>query len=297
VPEPGPRVGTRFAREDAVGQPRTYVGVSGYDYPEWRGPFYPASLPRRSWLRFAETRFDSIELNGTFYSLKTKATFERWASAAAPGFVYAVKGSGFITHRLRLKRAAKALANFYASGVLALGRHTGPFLWQLPPRMRFDASRVEEFLAALPADSAEAERLARRHDQRLPSRALLRAPERTRYRHALEVRDESFRVPAFFDLLRARGAALVVSDTGGRFPVIEESTADFMYLRLHGPRELYASGYTEGELDEWAARVSAWRSRGQDAYVYFDNNVRAHAPFDALGLRQRLSALPRSRTG
>src|SRR5262249_36166514 len=167
-----------------------------------------------------------------------------WAEAAREDFVYAVKGSGFITHRLRLKGAAKALANFYASGVLALGRHTGPFLWQLPPRMTFDPSRLEPFLPALPRHTEEAERLARRHDPRLRVRARLRAAEPVAYRHAFEVRHESFCVPSFFALLRGYGVAFVLSDTGGRFPTVEESTGEFMYARLHGPRELYASGYT-----------------------------------------------------
>jgi uncharacterized protein YecE (DUF72 family) len=261
-----------------MAEPRALVGVSGYDYLEWRGSFYPRGLPRSQWLRHARERFDSIELNGTFYSLKTPASYARWAEGAPGDFVYAVKGSGFITHRLRLARPERALANFYASGVLALGRHTGPFLWQLPPRLRFDRDRVARFLDALPWTSVEAERLARRHDDRLPSRARLRAGEDVRYRHAFEVRDESFRAPSFAALLRERGAALVVSDTGGRFPTLDERTADFAYVRLHGPRELYASAYTPRELDGWADRVRGWLARGQDVYVYFDNDVAGHAP-------------------
>jgi uncharacterized protein YecE (DUF72 family) len=267
---------------------RAVVGVSGYDYPEWRGVFYPKTLPRAAWLEYTIARFESIELNGTFYSLKTPATYERWAAAAPDDFVYAVKGSGFITHRLRLKEPGRALANFYASGVLALGRHTGPFLWQLPPRWRFDALRVERFLGLLPRDTSDAERLARRHDARLPSRARLRAAEPCVYRHAFEVRDASFATPAFFDLLRRHGAALVVSDTGGRYPMVDEPTADFVYVRLHGPRELYASGYAPGEIDEWARRVRQWRERGRDVYVYFDNDVLGHAPHDATKLREAL---------
>jgi uncharacterized protein YecE (DUF72 family) len=270
---------------------RVFVGVSGYDYPGWRGSFYPADMPRSSWLDYARESFDSIELNGTFYSLKSPAAYERWAGAAVDGFVYAVKGSGFITHRLRLKGAGRALANFYASGVLALGRHTGPFLWQLPPRMSFDPSRLERFLAALPRDTDEAERLARRHDRRLPVRGRLRSVEHVAYRHAFEVRDESFCVPSFFALLRAYGAAFVLSDTGGRFPSVEERTADFMYVRLHGPREIYASAYTPHELDLWAERVEGWRGEGQDVYVYFDNDVGAYAPFDAMELKRRLVGL------
>jgi uncharacterized protein YecE (DUF72 family) len=119
-------------------------------------------------------------------------------------------------------------------------------------------------------------------------RGRLRSAEYATYRHAFEIRHESFCVPSFFALLRAYGAAFVLSDTGGRFPMVEEEKADFMYVRLHGPRELYASGYTPSELDAWAERVDGWRARGQEVYVYFDNDVGAHAPFDAMELKRRL---------
>jgi uncharacterized protein YecE (DUF72 family) len=265
------------------------VGISGYDYRGWRGRFYPETLPRSRWLAYAAQHFDSIELNGTFYSLKSPAVYRGWVAEAGPGYVFAVKGSRYITHLRRLREPRRALANFYASGVLALGRGTGPFLWQLPPRFRFDAERLEAFLSELPRDSAEAASLARGHDDRLPTRALLRAPERVPYRHALEVRDPSFCVPAAYALLRRYRVALVVADTGGRYPAVEEPTADFVYARLHGPRELYASGSSEAELDGWAARVSGWADGGRDVYVYFDNDAGAHAPFDATGLARRVA--------
>src|SRR5436189_3917171 len=153
-----------------------YIGISGYDYPHWRGAFYPKDLPRRSWFAHASHAFNSIELNGTFYSLKTPAVFERWArEAPRRNFVFAVKGSRFITHNLKLRRARPALANFYASGVLALGRRTGPFLWQLPATYRFDADRLETFMALLPRRTAAAEALARDHDHRLKKGALVEA--------------------------------------------------------------------------------------------------------------------------
>jgi uncharacterized protein YecE (DUF72 family) len=271
---------------------RVFVGISGYDYPPWRGVFYPAALPRARWLEYAAQRFDSIELNGTFYSLKTPPVFRRWrATAPGGGFVFAVKGSRYLTHLLHLKEPRRALANFYASGVLALGQATGPFLWQLPPRFRFDADRVGAFLEALPPSSRRAEELARRHDRRLPSRALLRSPVPVTYRHAIEVRDPSFATPELYGLLRAANVALVVADTGGRFPALQVTTADFAYVRLHGPRELYASGYTALELDRWAERVERWTAAGRDVYVYFDNDAKVHAPFDAAGLARRLAWL------
>src|SRR5918912_624265 len=132
-----------------------YIGISGYNYPSWRGDFYPADLPAREWLRYASRRMNSVELNGTFYSLKSPDVFRRWvAETPREGFVFAIKGSRFITHNLKLARAEGALANFYASGVLALGAKTGPFLWQLPGTYGFDAGRVERFLRLLPRDAA-----------------------------------------------------------------------------------------------------------------------------------------------
>jgi uncharacterized protein YecE (DUF72 family) len=272
------------------GTPR--IGVSGYDYPEWKGGFYPGRLPRSRWLGHAVRAFGSIELNGTFYSLKSPAAYRRWrASAPSADYLFAVKGSGFITHRLRLKDPKTALANFYASGVLALGRHTGPFLWQLPPRLRFDRERLERFLDLLPRDTAEASRLAARHDRRLPVRAQLKAPEPARYRHALEVRDASFCSPEAYEVLRAHDVALVVADTGGLYPQPDEPTADFIYVRLHGPRELYASGYTPDEIGGWAGRVERWLGEGKDVFAYFDNTARGHAPRDAAALQQAVARL------
>src|SRR5918911_3278317 len=146
---------------------KTFIGISGYNYAGWRGRFYPPALRPRDWLRYASRVFNSIELNGTFYSLKSPDVFRRWVEDTPPGFIFAVKGSRFITHNLKLARAEGALANFFASGVLALGTRTGPFLWQLPGTYRFDAARVERFIRLLPRDSAEGEALAREHDDRL----------------------------------------------------------------------------------------------------------------------------------
>lgn len=267
---------------------RILVGVSGYDYPGWRGPFYPHELPARRALEYVSRRFPSIELNGTFYSLKSPATFARWAAETPPGFVFAVKGSRFITHNLKLDRAEPALANFYASGVLALGKKTGPFLWQLPPGLRFDPARLEAFIDLLPRTTSDAERLAARHDPRVLRRgALTLAPERARYRHAFEVRHPSFLDPALFALLRRRGCAFVIADTAGVFPYAEEVTAGFVYVRLHGSEVLYASGYTDEELARWAERAERWSAAGLDVYVYFDNDAHAHAPRDAARLLER----------
>src|ERR1043166_8696565 len=170
-----------------------FVGISGYDYPGWKGRFYPRDLPRRRWLEFAGRRFNSIELNGTFYSLKSPDTFRRWEQESpADGFCFAVKGSRFITHNLKLRRAETALANFFASGVLALGRKTGPFLWQLPASFGFDASRMAGFMRLLPRSTREAADLARHHDERLRRGALTEPAAEVTYRHAFEVRHQSY---------------------------------------------------------------------------------------------------------
>ena len=268
---------------------RAFIGISGYDYRPWRGAFYPEDVPRRDWLAFASRVFGSIELNGTFYSLKTPAVYRRWAEEVPDdGFCFAIKGSRFITHNLKLRNATVALANFLASGVLELGRVTGPFLWQLPRGFGFNAERVREFLELLPRTAGEAGRLARRHDHRVPRPSLTPRAD-VGLRHAFEVRHPSWFDDGFYSLLRDFGAGFVIADTAGRYPYAEEVTADFVYVRLHGAEELYASGYTEHELAVWAERVRRWRADGLDVYVYFDNDAKVHAPHDAIGLEELIA--------
>jgi uncharacterized protein YecE (DUF72 family) len=233
--------------------------------------------------------FDTIELNGTFYSLKSPPVFRRWVAEVPPNFLFAVKGSRFITHNLKLRNATSALANFYASGVLALERMTGPFLWQLPAMYRFERSRVEDFLALLPKDSVAAAELASQHDHRLRRGALTETSSRVRYRHAFEVRHPSYFTDEFAGLLREHGIGFVVADTAGKFPYAETVTSNFVYVRLHGSRELYTSDYTDAELTEWAERIERWRREGLDVYVYFDNDAKVHAPRDAVRLRDLLT--------
>ena len=271
---------------------RVWIGISGYDYNGWRGVFYPEDVPARRWLEFASRRFNSIELNGTFYSLKSPAVFQRWAEEVPDrGFVFAVKGGRFITHNLKLRRSEAALGNFFASGVLALGRRTGPFLWQLPGTYRFEADRLEDFLRLLPRDSADGERVARGHDGRLKRGVLLEAAEPVAYRHAFEVRHPTYFDDEFYAMLARHGVALVLADTAGRWPYAEELTAGFVYIRLHGSQELYVSGYGDDELDSWAERIELWSAGGRDVYVYFDNDAKVHAPFDAMRLAERLAPL------
>ena len=261
------------------------VGISGWTYAGWRGVFYPEKLPHKRELEFASRHFNSLEVNGTFYSLQRPGNFIDWYQATPSGFRFALKGSRFITHMKKLKDVEVALANFFASGVLALREKLGPILWQFPPQLAFNDERFTQFLELLPQSTTDAARLAKKHDQRVTGRAYLRADRRRRIRHAFEIRHDSFLDARFFDLLRKYKAAFVVADSAGRWPYAQETTADFVYVRLHGATELYASGYSDQELDAWARLIRSW---GRDAYVYFDNDRKVKAPFDAMRLAQRL---------
>jgi uncharacterized protein YecE (DUF72 family) len=225
-------------------------------------------------------------LNGTFYSLKSPAVFGRWLADVPDDFVFAIKGGRFITHNLKLRNCATALGNFFASGILALGPTTGPFLWQLPASYRFDAERMDAFMRMLPRSSREAELVALRHDHRLRRGALVDAVADVPYRHAFEVRHPSYFCDEFYELLRANDCAFVIADTAGTFGYAEVITADFVYVRLHGSSALYASDYTDEELASWSAKVKAWTSgrNGRDVYVYFDNDAKVHAPHNAMQL-------------
>jgi uncharacterized protein YecE (DUF72 family) len=268
---------------------RAWIGISGYDYPRWRGNFYPNDLPRRRWLEYASRRFNSIELNGTFYSLKSPAVFARWATEV-PGkdFVFAIKGSRFITHNLKLRNADTAMGNFFASGILGLGRLTGPFLWQLPDSYKFDPERLDGFMRALPRTAQAAEQIAARHDERLRRGALTEAAANVRYRHAFEVRHPSYFCEEFYALLTKHRCGFVIADSAGRWEMANLVTTRFVYARLHGSTRLYTSRYTDAELDEWAARIVQWLGEGRDVYVYFDNDAHGHAPHDAARLKDRL---------
>ena len=285
------------------------IGISGWRYANWRGTFYPPRWPQRRELAYAASMMNSVEINGSFYSLQHPDSFLAWYEETPDDFVFAVKGGRFITHMKRLAQVEKPLANFFASGVLRLGHKLGPILWQLPPQLPFDADRLAAFFRLLPRDTEAAARLARRHDARVSGRAWSRTDARRPLRHALEVRHESFRDPRAVELLREHRIALVVADTAGRWPCMEDVTADFVYVRLHGDAELYVSGYSDGALDRWAFRIRVWARGGvpaesacigprppariaRDVYVYFDNDVKVRAPFDAMALAHRLGLRP-----
>ena len=282
------------------------IGISGWRYEPWRGVFYPPGLAQRSELAFASRMLPTIEINGSFYSLQRPESYAEWHDETPPGFVFAVKGSRYLTHMLKLRNVATPLANFFASGVLRLREKLGPILWQFPPQLGFDAERFDAFFSMLPRDTEAALALARGHDERLAGRAWLEIDRVRPLRHAVEIRHPTFIDPAFVALLRRHRIALVVADTAGRWPLLEDLTADFVYLRLHGDKELYASGYDDAALDRWAHRIATWRDGGQvddarlasprpgrprarrDVYCYFDNDVKVHAPYDAAHLAARL---------
>ena len=268
------------------------MGISGWRYAPWRGTFYPRGLPQRLELEYAAQRLSTIEINGSFYSLQRPEYYASWAAQVPEDFVFAVKGGRFITHLKRLSGGEEVLANFFASGLLALGTRLGPVLWQLPATLAFDRAVLTAFLDALPRTTTEAAALAGRHDERLAGRALTVTDADRPLRHALEVRHAGFAspevVPQLVELLTEHGVALVVADTAGRWPVLEHVTAGFVYVRLHGDTELYVSGYDDAALDRWAERVRGWTAAGLDVWLYFDNDAKARAPFDAAALAARL---------
>ena len=290
--------------------PDVRIGISGWTYAPWRGIFFPAKLAQRRELEYASRQVRTIEINGTFYSLQRPASYQHWYEQTPDDFIFSVKAPRFITHIKRLNDIAAPLANFFASGVLCLKEKLGPVLWQLPPSFKFQPDRLADFFAQLPRDTKSAAALAKKHDRRLLQDAWIETDRNRPLRHALEVRHESFKTPAFIALLRQHHIALVVADTAGKWPLMDDVTADFVYVRLHGDAELYVSGYTAEALQRWAAKISAWRD-GQDApeaslvappakrrsggcevYAYFDNDVKTHAPFDAMTLAHLLGLAP-----
>jgi uncharacterized protein YecE (DUF72 family) len=288
-----------------AGSGKVRIGISGWRYKPWRGVFYPEDLRQKDELSFAADCFPTIEINGTFYSLQRPESFAQWAAETPADFVFAVKGPRYITHLLRLKNAEKPLANFFASGVFELGAKLGPILWQFPPSFKFDAERLETFFKLLPRDTDEAARLARRHDDKVKGRTSLKPTKKVRLRHAMEIRHDSFRAPDFVKLLRKYKVALVVADTV-EWPCLMDLTSDFIYCRLHGSEELYASGYDSRALTQWGKRVVAWAQGSEpkdakrildkaapkrakrDVYVYFDNDMKVKAPGDATNLIKRV---------
>lgn len=286
-----------------------HIGISGWRYEPWRGVFYPKDLPQRLELDYASRALPSIEINGSFYSLQRPESYAAWHAATPPEFIFSVKAPRYITHILRLREVRKPMANFLASGLFNLREKLGPILWQFPPSMPYDENLFEAFLSLLPHDTEAALALARQREPRMKGRTRLAIDVARPLRHAVEIRNRSFEHPAFMDQLRRHGVALVVADTAGKWPYWEDVTADFVYMRLHGDKELYASGYGDAALDRWARRIRAWAAGKEprhvkriggpaspaperDIYCYFDNDIKVKAPADARRLLGKLGQPP-----
>jgi uncharacterized protein YecE (DUF72 family) len=281
------------------------IGISGWRYQPWRGVFYPEGLPQREELAYAARQFNSIEINGSFYSLQRPEFYRRWYEETPQGFVFSVKAARFITHMKKLRDVRAPVANFFASGVLALEEKLGPILWQFPESLGYD-ERFAAFFEMLPHDTFEAAALAKGHDARLAGRSYTEVTARRPLRHAVEVRSPSCCSAELVELLRKHDIALVIADTAGRWPYLEDVTADFAYIRLHGDKKLYVSGYSKRAISRWAERIRVWKAgkipedavlasdrrpasrKSRDVYAYFDNDVKVYAPFDAIALSREL---------
>ena len=236
---------------------RVRIGTSGWVYPHWRGRFYPRELRSADWLAFYAQRFDTVELNNSFYRQPTREQFAGWRAAVPADFAYAVKLNRFITHTKRLRVDAPTIARSYDTAA-GLGPTLAAILVQLPPNFRFDLQRLERFC---------------------------RAVARRRRRHALEPRDPSWLTDEALTALARLGVALCIIDTS-RWDSRLAVTSSLVYLRFHGPGRLYASQYDDASLLAWAGRIRDWRDSGHDVFAYFNNDERAYAPHDAARLRE-----------
>jgi len=283
------------------------IGISGWRYEPWRGGFYPKGLRQADELAFASRQLNFNEINGTFYSLQRPSSFQTWYEATPADFCFAVKGPRFISHIKRLRDVDAPLANFFASGLLALGEKLGPVLWQFPANFKFDAALLEAFFDLLPRSTKDAAKLAKKHDDRLKAyRALTKCKVDRPIRYAIEIRSPTFETPDFIKLLRKHRIALVAADAAGEFPFIEDVTAALVYLRLHGAEELYASGYSDKDIAGWAKKIKAWSTgkeptvakrlaepmkqppKQRDVFCVFDNTMKDRAPFNAIALAGKL---------
>jgi uncharacterized protein YecE (DUF72 family) len=235
-----------------------HIGTSGWHYEHWRGPFYPEDLTAGRFLSFYAHRFQTVEINNSFYRLPSAQALETWRDTVPPGFLFAVKGSRFITHLKKLQEPEHSLAPFLERIVL-LGEKLGPILFQLPPRWHFNPARLAAFLKALPGA----------------------------YRYALELRDQSWINARAVDLLAAQGVAFCIYELAGYLSPLEV-TADFVYIRLHGPGGPYQGQYGTSTLAAWAEAITAWSRQGREVFCYFDNDEAGYAAQDAAQLQDML---------
>jgi uncharacterized protein YecE (DUF72 family) len=241
------------------------IGTSGYSYKHWVGNYYPAGLKASEWLRHYAGDFDTVELNNTFYTLPNEETFDVWRKSTPRDFVFAVKGSRFLTHMIKLKEPERGLVHFMPRAE-RLRSKLGPILWQFPPGWKVNVERLEQFLALLP-------------------------PE---HRYTFELRNETWMIEPVYEVLRKYNAAFCIYELAGYHSPLE-LTADWTYVRLHGPTaRKYQGSYTERQMEEWAGRIRAWSRKMKAIYVYFDNDDSAYAVDNALTLKRLLKQKKRA---
>jgi uncharacterized protein YecE (DUF72 family) len=242
------------------------VGCSGWNYKAWRGAFYPPAVPVHRWLNFYAARFDTVEVNNTFYRLPERCTFAGWYEQTPKGFVFAVKASRFLTHMKRLREPEEPIARLF-SRASALGRRLGPVLYQLPGNFTLDLPRLDAFLAALPRTSSG-----------------------KRVRHVMEFRHPSWYVRETFDVLNQRGVALCLHDKHGS-TIAEPFIGPFVYVRFHGTSGHYRGSYGGRALNRWAGRLAERVQGGQQVFAYFNNDPDAVAVENAVRLRSLIRTL------
>lgn len=265
------------------------TGTAGWVFEPWRGTFFPTGLVQKKELNYASHHLTSIEINATFRGNQKPESFAKWAGETPEGFQFSIKGPQLVTHIKRLKNCEDALAGFSASGPLALGNRLGPFIWQLPPNLAFDAASFSAFLAQLPRDIDAYLALAGKADG-AKAPPYLEANGNKTFRHAVEMRHESFNRPEVDALLREHNVARVIADTAEnpRFDL----TADFAYCRLQGPARPGATGYEDADMSELAKTLAGWRDAGTDTYAYFVHEDKLHAPANAMALAEKLGIKP-----
>lgn len=264
--------------------------MSGWVYPPWRSTFYPPGLRQADELEYASRRVTSIEINGSFYSLQKPDSWHKWSDATPDDFVFSVKAPRFITHIRKLEDVREPLANFFASGILALGAKLGAILWQLPPGFDYDPETMEAFLDLLPHNTREAEDVASQRSSRMAGRELLTGDANRPIRHAIEPRSHSFDDPDFARQLESHNVAAVLGDSRSRWPRLDWVTADFAYARLHGESDTYPNGYDDSGLDLWEEWIRDHLDHERDVYAYFDTENKVHSPHDAMNLLERMRA-------
>jgi uncharacterized protein YecE (DUF72 family) len=237
-----------------------YIGTSGWSYEHWKGCFYPQSLPARDFLGYYQQHFNSVEINNTFYRLPDEHTFLHWYETVPDDFVFSVKASRYISHMKKLKDPAETVPPFMQQ-VRLLGSKLGPILFQLPPRWRCNPQRLQAFLHALPAG----------------------------YRYVFEFRDSSWFTPQTCQLLQQYNAAFCIYELDSKLSPLEV-TADFVYLRLHGPAAAYCGSYSAKALEGWAKKIMGWQEAGKQVYCFFDNDEAGYAVQNAIQLKTMVSA-------